>query len=96
NVTQHAQAKCVTIRLRIVTSRRVLAVRDDGRGFDPSALQNSPNRAAGDDTCRPTAGGNGLRNFHTRSESLGGRCEITSKPGRGTEVEIVVPLVHGN
>jgi ligand-binding sensor domain-containing protein/signal transduction histidine kinase len=92
NVIQHARAKRVFIRLQIDDTRLALAVRDDGCGFDPSPFRAA---VAGPDACDSTsssASGNGLRNLHSRSEDLGGSCRISSVPGRGTNVEIVVPL----
>lgn len=92
NITQHAQARHVTIRLRVDGSQLVLTVCDDGRGFDLSATETAANRSDSEGTHGPMAEHIGLSNFQLRSESLGGRCRIKSAPGEGTEVEIVVPL----
>lgn len=92
NVIQHAHAKRVTIRLAVEGESLVLSVRDDGRGFDSSARQNSADRADRRESRPRTAEGNGMRNFRARSESLGGCCRIQSTPGCGTEVEFIVPL----
>jgi ligand-binding sensor domain-containing protein/signal transduction histidine kinase len=92
NVTQHAHAKRVTVALAIEGERLVLSVRDDGDGFDSSARQNSAERADEGEIGPQTAEGNGMRNFRARSESLGGCCRIQSTPGRGTEVQFIVPL----
>lgn len=94
NITQHAHAKRVTIRLRIDESQLVLTVCDDGSGFDPSALETASNRPDSGSAHGPMAEHIGLSNFQLRSEKLGGRCRIKSAPGEGTEVEIVVPLDH--
>ncbi len=96
NITQHAQARRVTIRLRVEGSHLVLTVCDDGRGFDLSALKPAPKRPDNGGAHGPMAEHIGLSNFQFRSESLGGRCRIKSAPGEGTDVEIVVPLKHGN
>jgi len=58
----------------------VLAVEDDGCGFDPELL---PQRLA--------EGHIGLRSQRERVENVGGRLEIRSSPGRGTRVEIRLP-----
>jgi len=55
-------------------------VRDDGRGFDVGLL---PQRIA--------EGHSGLQSQRERVESVGGHFEIRSAPGRGTEVEILLP-----
>ncbi|MCW5552316.1 MAG: hypothetical protein KIS67_09105 [Verrucomicrobiae bacterium] len=94
NITQHAQARHVTIRLRVDGSQLVLTVCDDGCGFELSALDPVPNRPASGGAHGPLPEHIGLSNFQLRSESLGGRCQIKSAPGQGTEVEIVVPLNH--
>ncbi len=39
-----------------------------------------------------TPGGNGLRNMRERLEQLGGRCEISSAPGKGASVSFQVPV----
>jgi signal transduction histidine kinase len=51
-------------------------IHDDGVGFDP---------------LRRLAGGHGLMSMRERTLALGGELRIDSAPGRGTNVEIVVP-----
>jgi two-component system sensor histidine kinase UhpB len=76
NVAQHAEAEKVEIDLSTERGGGVyLRVRDDGRGFDPSH-QN---------------GGLGLGGMAERARLVGGRLEINSTPGRGTELSLVVP-----
>ena len=76
NVAQHAGAARVDIDLRAERGGGVqLRVRDDGRGFDPNR-QN---------------GGLGLGGMAERARLVGGRLDIRSAPGRGTELELVVP-----
>jgi len=53
-------------------------VRDGGVGFDPEAV--GPNRF-------------GLEGIRERGRLLGGRVSIDSRPGKGTRVCIVLPLV---
>jgi len=78
NVVKHAGASQVTLTLSATPSEFILTVADNGTG-----LPETP-RPAG-------TGGNGLASMRRRMEELGGRCEITSAPGRGTEVKFVVP-----
>jgi signal transduction histidine kinase len=92
NVTQHAHAKRVVVRLRIEGGLVVLCVRDDGQGFDTEARGLSTARSENTRDAPLSASDNGLYNFHLRSESLGGKCRITSCLGGGTEVEFIVPL----
>jgi signal transduction histidine kinase len=54
-----------------------VAVEDDGRGFDRGVANRS---------------GNGLDNMRARLEAAGGRTEIASQPGAGTQVRFILPL----
>ena len=55
----------------------VLAVQDDGAGFDPASDRG---------------GGHGLSNMQARAAALGGKVEVTSSPGRGTRVLLTLPV----
>jgi PAS domain S-box-containing protein len=80
NVVRHAAASSVTVHLdgAAPTGQLVVRIIDDGRGFDASA--------------GPRAGHHGLRSMAERARLMGGRLSITSQPGQGTTVELVVPL----
>jgi signal transduction histidine kinase len=82
NVARHAQAKGVDVSLRIVGSELVLAVRDDGRGFDPEAVRLRPAQRAS----------LGLVSMKERAALVGGRLEISTSDGGGTEVRATFPL----
>ena len=71
-------ADCANLRIELLRDRSsvVLRVVDDGRGFDPNAI----NGAVG--------GGNGLGNMHKRAAEIPGDLIITSAPGQGTAVEL--------
>lgn len=60
-----------------------LEVADDGRGFDPPDL----NGDVGDH-----ADHIGLLGMRDRVELVGGRFELTSRPGAGTRIRVEVPL----
>jgi two-component system NarL family sensor kinase len=78
NVRKHSGAGQVWIELTRADDRAVeLRIRDDGRGFDPSL---------------PVRGHFGLATMRERAEALGGRFEVHSRPGAGTELRIVVPM----
>jgi signal transduction histidine kinase len=55
-----------------------LRVRDNGRGFSP------------DDPRKP--GSFGLMGLRERAYLLGGEVNIASEPGRGTTIEVRIPL----
>jgi len=76
NVVRHANAKSSTMRLVRLGREALLAIEDDGSGFDP----------------RLDSQGNGLRNMGERAASLGGRLQITTKNGAGTSVRITFPV----
>ncbi|MBM3469218.1 MAG: GAF domain-containing sensor histidine kinase [Armatimonadetes bacterium] len=80
NVRKHARAGAVRVDLAAEEGRLVVRVSDDGCGFDVGAVQ----RAAGARF--------GLETMRERAESIGGTLEITSAPGQGTTVALLVPL----
>jgi signal transduction histidine kinase len=74
NARRHAGARRAWVTLEQRGGRRVVAVRDDGVGFDGD----------GD------AGGQGLRNMRSRAASIDGGFSLRSSPGRGTAIEVVL------
>jgi signal transduction histidine kinase len=76
NAVNHGQARTVALTLRDADGIW-LRVSDDGRGFDSS---------------RPApSSGFGLISMREQTESLGGQFKVTSEPGRGTTIDIVLP-----
>jgi signal transduction histidine kinase len=82
NVARHAQANHIRVYL-LVENRQVAAgVEDDGVGFDAAGWFDSP---AGRQSL-------GLVSMRERAELLGGRLEVISEPGRGTKVQVQLPI----
>jgi PAS domain S-box-containing protein len=84
NVRKHAPSARVRIALRRLNNGVRLQVRDWGPGFDPE---------------KATAGGGpgerlGLSSMRERMALLGGRLEVRSRPGEGTEVVAEIPSVQ--
>ena len=79
NVARHAQVREGCVELAYEEQRVRLRVSDRGRGFDPT------------EPFRPPRGW-GLAGMRERVESLGGTLKIDSAPGRGTTVEVDIPL----
>jgi signal transduction histidine kinase len=79
NVARHAKATRVEVALDCDAETVSLSVEDDGRGFDPQASPEAP-------------GGIGLLGMRERVESLGGRLDLRSEPGRGTLLVTNIPL----
>jgi len=82
NTVRHAAARHITVSVRTDSNRLLLSVRDDGQGFD---VAEALHRAA-------TGRHLGLLGMRERVEALGGRLEIDSAPGQGTEIRASVPL----
>jgi PAS domain S-box-containing protein len=78
NIARHAEATQVDIKLDSRGAAMRLEVRDNGRGFMVSARGS-----------RKTFG---LLGMHERALALGGTLDITSTPGLGTVVTVVIPL----
>jgi signal transduction histidine kinase len=76
NVVKHSAAKHASLSAREADGSLLVIVGDDGAGFDPSA----------------TGQGRGLAGMRERAALLGGRIEVRSEPGKGTEVLATLPL----
>ncbi|CAN5138348.1 hypothetical protein BH09ACT13_BH09ACT13_12560 [soil metagenome] len=74
NARRHAGAQQVEVSIGQRNGRRVVAVRDDGVGFDE--------KSSGE--------GQGLENMKLRAEAIDGRLSLRSAPGRGTRIEVVL------
>ena len=75
NVRKHADARKACVSLDQQDGLRI-TIEDDGKGFDPSALDNDRDRF-------------GLFTMRERVERVGGRLEIDSVPGGGTRVCVI-------
>jgi len=80
NVVKHSGADEVSVFLATDDDGFHLAVRDNGKGFDPATVSTRPGR------------GNGLKNMRQRLGKIGGRFEIQSAPGAGTEIKFLVSV----
>ena len=78
NISKYAKAKNVAVSLRKDEGQWLLRVADDGVGIDLAKRHN------------PTA--HGLVSMRERTNALGGEFSIQGKTGRGTVVEIRVPV----
>ena len=71
NSLRHSAARTGTLTLDVHDGYVRLTVEDDGVGFNPRTVQGH---------------GQGLNNMQTRVRKLGGRLEVMSGPGRGTQI----------
>jgi signal transduction histidine kinase len=76
NVAKYADAAAARITLSDGSGELRFEIRDDGRGFDPSA----------------TSYGTGLQGIADRLAALGGELTVTSAPGDGTAVAGRLPV----
>jgi signal transduction histidine kinase len=76
NAVRHGQAQTVTVHLRDADGIW-LRITDDGTGFDVTGVHSDTSF--------------GLIGMKERAESLGGDFKLSSEPGRGTSVEVLLP-----
>lgn len=83
NARKHAQAAHIWVRLRLAGKEvALLEIEDDGLGFDLQVVNSN----------YESRGSLGMVNMRERTDLLNGRLEISSKPGKGTLIVVVIPL----
>lgn len=80
NVMRHARATKVDIKVWVENELVHCSVRDNGVGFEVPEDRKRMFK------------GLGLIGIHERIAALHGECRISSKPGEGTELQVVIPL----
>ena len=83
NTRRHAAATTVEVSLDFAEAEVTLRIVDDGVGFEPDAPGDPGGR--GD--------GFGLTSMQQRAHLVGGRIDVRSAPGKGTEVCASVPAL---
>jgi PAS domain S-box-containing protein len=83
NIVRHAQANQIFIGFRVEQDQAVLEIRDNGRGFI----------VPGNWLEFARQGHLGLLGGFERAEAVGGKVTVTSAPGKGTQIQVRVPLV---
>ena len=79
NVGRHSGATEVEIDVQVSEDHLTLRIRDNGTGFDIT-------RAGGDRM--------GLSIMRERAEQVGATLELTSQPGSGTTISVLLPIDH--
>lgn len=87
NTIKHSAASRVSVDLTVEHERLRISISDDGAGFE---LASPPAAPPG----RPGGNRLGLSNLRHRMQSIGGECEIRSRPGQGTIVTLSLQLPH--
>ncbi|MEK3806178.1 sensor histidine kinase [Bacillus sp. FSL H8-0547] len=80
NTLRHSKAETLEVLFIERDDLVLLRVIDDGIGFKVDAAKT---------------GSYGLQNMHERAAQLGGTLKIVSFPGKGTKLEVKIPLVRG-
>lgn len=78
NAARHARATLVEVTCERADKLVSIRVRDNGRGFSVSGPRNPKTF--------------GLMGLRERATLLGGEARIQSEPGRGTSIEVTLPL----
>jgi signal transduction histidine kinase len=84
NSLKHSQTKQITLDLSFEPSQVRLRLRDSGAGFDL--------HTAG----QPSSGHFGLLDMRERAEKIGAHFSLTSRPGNGTEILLIIADVTKN
>ncbi len=85
NARKHAKAEHIWVNLRSFEKEMaLLEVRDDGVGFDVATVNRSYDQR----------GSLGMVNLRERTELVNGVMNIQSTPGRGTRVQVFIPLTE--
>lgn len=79
NVARHARASEVEVELICDEGRVTLSIRDNGVGFDPLQVSQMRGRL-------------GVLSMKERVRLVRGTLDVTTAPGRGTHIEVDVPL----
>ena len=78
NIIKYAEATEATIQYLIFDDLISLSIEDDGQGFDMKVANKKHNF--------------GLNSMKNRAASLGGELTIDTTPGKGTGIQVSIPL----
>lgn len=79
NIIKHSDASEAEIKVKRAGDEVVITIEDDGRGFDPSNV-------------KAKGGGLGLVGLKERANMIGGAIFIDSSVGRGTKIQVNLPI----
>jgi PAS domain S-box-containing protein len=82
NIARHARANQVNMSLRLADNAICLTVEDNGVGIPSGEEANRP-------------GSHGLKIMRERAEAFDGILMVESVPGKGTKVEVSIPIENG-
>jgi signal transduction histidine kinase len=82
NIDQHSRARAAAVVVTIAADAVSVMIADDGVGFDQARLVDG----------RVNGKQHGLASMRERAEQFGGTVRIDSRPGRGTRIQVELPL----
>ncbi len=85
NILKHARAREARVEAQLRNGQVRVTIADDGTGFEVDSV---PRARAGR--------GMGLLGMRERAELLAGSLQVSSRPGAGTVIEVVIPVEHGD
>ncbi|PZO90071.1 MAG: hypothetical protein DI623_08135, partial [Sphingomonas sanxanigenens] len=84
NTLRHGHATRITLMAeRLEGDRLLVALSDNGVGFDPANARGAPGE------------GRGLANMRRRAMQMGGDLRVESAPGQGVRIALLVPIGDG-
>jgi len=81
NVIKHAQATTISVTAAATAKTLAVTIIDNGQGFEMSTNNSSQDLQHW-----------GLVNMRERAEALGGQFQIESEPGKGTRLQVKIPI----
>jgi len=78
NITKHSSATLASVKISFCRDCISLNIADNGKGFEVQ---------------KNTGNGNGIMNMKERVQLLRGECKILSSPGKGTRINIEIPVL---
>lgn len=87
NARKHAAAETIAVRLRQMDiGIALLEIIDNGLGFDVKAMAEAYDKRANSSL--------GMINLRERAELVNGLFQLDSSPGKGTKVQVYIPLTE--
>ena len=79
NIGKHAQATEISVKVKKRDGQIFIRIQDNGKGYDPVQASSEMK-------------GIGLSTLNERARLIGGQLIIQSRPGKGTEIILTIPL----